>query len=128
MQTLNPSGLPAPFGRYSHAVAWSAQQRLLRSSGQLALDADGDVPADVGEQASLIFRHFDAILAEAGMSRGDVLHLTAWVLDRQDMPAYMAARDAWLSGVDQLPASTLLIVSGFTRAEFRVEIELMAAG
>ena len=127
MQTLNPSGLAPPFGRYSHAVVWPAQKRLLRSSGQLALDADGKLPPDVGDQAKLIFDHFDLILAEAGMTRGDVVHLTAYVLDRQDMPAYMAARDAWLADIESLPASTLLIVSGFTRAEFRIEIELMAA-
>lgn len=39
----------------------------------------------------------------------------------------MTARDAWLAGVDRLPASTLVIVSGFTRPEFLVEIEAMAA-
>ncbi|MDJ0776391.1 MAG: RidA family protein [Gammaproteobacteria bacterium] len=128
MQTLNPSILAAPFGRYSHAVAWPASQRLLRTSGQLALDAGGDVPTDVGDQAQMIFRHFDAILAEAGMQRRNVVHLSAFVLARQDMPAYMAARDAWLKDIEALPASTLLIVSGFTRTEFRVEIELMAAG
>ncbi len=37
-----------------------------------------------------------------------------------------AARDAWLAGVSHLPASTLMIVSGFTRPEFVVEIEAMA--
>jgi enamine deaminase RidA (YjgF/YER057c/UK114 family) len=39
----------------------------------------------------------------------------------------MAERDAWLSGVTRLPASTLVIVSGFTRLEFKVEIEVTAA-
>jgi enamine deaminase RidA (YjgF/YER057c/UK114 family) len=45
------------------------------------------------------------------------------------MAGYMAARDAWLAEVpgDCLPSSTLMIVSGFTREEFVVEIELWAA-
>lgn len=127
MQALDPAQLAAPFGRYSHAVAWPANRRLLRTSGQLALDSDGQVPTDAGAQAELIFRNFDAILSEAGMTRRDVLHLSAWVVDRADMPAYMAARDAWLETVETLPASTLLIVSGFSRPEFRVEIEMLAA-
>jgi len=42
------------------------------------------------------------------------------------MAGYMKARDAWLAGVPSPPASTLLIVSGFTRPEFVVEIEVMA--
>jgi enamine deaminase RidA (YjgF/YER057c/UK114 family) len=43
------------------------------------------------------------------------------------MAGYMAARDAWLAGVARLPASTLVIVSGFTRPEFLVEVEVTAA-
>ena len=39
----------------------------------------------------------------------------------------MAARDEWLADVSRLPASTLMIVSGFTREEFKVEIEVVAA-
>ena len=42
------------------------------------------------------------------------------------MAGYMAARDAWLASVPHLPASTLMIVSGFTRPEFVVEIEVVA--
>jgi enamine deaminase RidA (YjgF/YER057c/UK114 family) len=43
------------------------------------------------------------------------------------MAGYMAARDAWCAGMTRLPASTLVIVSGFTRPEFKVEVELTAA-
>jgi 2-iminobutanoate/2-iminopropanoate deaminase len=38
----------------------------------------------------------------------------------------MAVRDEWLADVAIRPASTLLIVSGFTREEFKVEIEATA--
>lgn len=39
----------------------------------------------------------------------------------------MAARDAFLGGSGVLPASTLLLVAGFSRPEFKVEVEVMAA-
>jgi enamine deaminase RidA (YjgF/YER057c/UK114 family) len=42
------------------------------------------------------------------------------------MAGYIAARDSWLADVPHLPASTLMIVSGFTRPEFVVEIEVIA--
>ena len=35
-------------------------------------------------------------------------------------------RDAWLDGVEPRPASTLMIVGGFTRPEFVVEVEATA--
>jgi enamine deaminase RidA (YjgF/YER057c/UK114 family) len=61
------------------------------------------------------------------MGPADVIRLNAYVTDRAHMAAYMAARDAWLAGAPRLPASTLVIVAGFTRPEFLVEIEATAA-
>jgi enamine deaminase RidA (YjgF/YER057c/UK114 family) len=60
------------------------------------------------------------------MGRADVVRINAFVTAREEMRAYMDARDSWLAGVEP-PASTLVIVSGFTRAEFKVEIEIVAA-
>ncbi len=101
--------------------------RLLATSGQLGLAADGTVPEGAQAQAEICFANLDALLAEAGGDRSHVVRLSAYVTDRAHMPAYMAARDGWLAGVAVLPASTLMIVSGFTRPEFVVEIEMLAA-
>lgn len=129
MKALNPASIAPPFARYSHGVELPAGQRILRTSGQLGLAADGTVPEGSAAQAFVIFGNLDAILAEAGMGRGDVVHLSAYVTARAHMAGYMAARDAWLGQVPGhcLPSSTLMIVSGFTREEFVVEIELWAA-
>jgi enamine deaminase RidA (YjgF/YER057c/UK114 family) len=97
------------------------------TSGQLGLGADGTVPAGAAAQAALCFANCAAILAEAGMGPADVIRINAFVTDRAHMAGYMAARDAWLAGVARLPASTLVIVSGFTRPEFLVEVEVTAA-
>lgn len=101
----------------------------MRTSGQLGLAADGAIPEGSEAQAQVIFGNLDSILAEAGMGREDVFHLSAFVTDRAHMAGYMAARDAWLVDLPdtRLPSSTLMIVSGFTREEFVVEIELWAA-
>lgn len=61
------------------------------------------------------------------MGPADVVRIAAFVTDREHMRPYMAARDEWLTGIDRLPASTLVIVSGFTRPEFLVEVEMTAA-
>jgi enamine deaminase RidA (YjgF/YER057c/UK114 family) len=124
--SLTPDSLAPPFARYAHGVVVESGQRLLRTSGQLAVAKDGSVPEGSQAQATLIFQHIDAILAEGGMGRGDVCHISAFVTAREHMAGYMAARDAYLADVSRLPASTLIIVSGFTRPEFLVEIEVMA--
>ncbi|MEM7722093.1 MAG: RidA family protein [Pseudomonadota bacterium] len=127
MEELTPYDIAPPFARYAHGVAVPAGHRLLFTSGQLGLGADGAVPEDVGAQAEICFANIDAILRAGGASRADVVRINAFVTDRAHMAGYMTARDAWLDEVTRLPASTLVIVSGFTREEFKVEIEVVAA-
>ncbi len=127
MRALNPSSIPAPFARYAHGVAVPPGMRLILTSGQLGLDGQGDVPEGAAAQARLCFANCAAILAEGGMGPADVVRINAFVTARAHMAAYMAVRDEWLAGVGRLPASTLLIVSGFTRPEFLIEVEVTAA-
>lgn len=129
MKSLAPPSISPPFARYAHGVELPPGQRIVRTSGQLGLAADGEIPEASFDQAQLIFGNISAILAEAGMTAQDVFHLSAYVTDRAHMQGYMAARDEFLSDrpEDQLPSSTLVIVTGFTRPEFKVEIEVWAA-
>ena len=123
IKILTPEGMAPPFARYAHGVEADG---LILTSGQLALGLDGAVPQGAEAQATLIFSNIDLILAEAGASKADTLRINAYVTDRAHMAGYMAARDIWLADVPHLPVSTLMIVSGFTRPEFLVEIEVMA--
>ncbi|MEL6516479.1 MAG: RidA family protein [Pseudomonadota bacterium] len=127
MEELTPYDIAPPFARYAHGVAVPSGHRLIFTSGQLGVASDGSVPADVGAQAENCFGNIDAILRAGGAARTDVVRINAFVTDRAYMAGYMTARDAWLAGVTRLPASTLVIVSGFTREEFKVEIEVIAA-
>lgn len=123
---LAPEGLPAPLANYSHAVVAPPGARLLVTSGQLAMLPDGTIPEGAEAQARRCFAQIGAILAAAGAGSEHVLRLNAYVTAREHMPAYMTARDAFLGGLSPPPASTLVIVVGFTRAEFLVEVEAMA--
>ena len=127
MKQLEPPGIAPPFARYAHGVELPAGQRIVRTSGQLAMGPDGAVPEGAEAQARLCFVNIAVILAEAGMGLGDVFHLSAYVTDRSHMAGYMAARDAALARRTVLPSSTLMIVGGFTRPEFVVEVEAWAA-
>lgn len=122
-----PDTIHPPFARYSHAVSVPPGQRLLCASGQLGIDASGHIPDGVGAQAKVCFDNIDAILADAGMTRADVVRISSFVVERTDLPGYMAARDVWMADITPPPASTLILVSGFARPEFRVEIEILAA-
>lgn len=123
MKPLNPDTIAAPFGGYSHGIASGG---LVLTSGQLGLRADGHIPATVTEQAEICFENIRAILACDGLDFSHVLRFSAFVTAREHMADYMKVRDAMVSELAVKPASTLMIVSGFTRAEFLVEVEAAA--
>lgn len=127
MRMLNPPQIRPPFGRYAAGIEVPPGWRLATTSGQLGIGADDHAPDGAFEQAQLCFANCAAILAEAGMGPRDVFRINAFLTDRVHFGPYMAARDLWLSGLTRLPVSTLVIVSGFTRPEFLVEVEVTAA-
>jgi enamine deaminase RidA (YjgF/YER057c/UK114 family) len=125
MRPLNPTSIHPPFARYSHGAEIAAGSRLVFCSGQLGIDRDGAVPESVEAQARLCFRAIAAILGEAGMSLADVVRLNAFVTSAEYLGGYMKARDEFVGTPP--PASTLMVVQGFARPEFKVEIEAVAA-
>lgn len=127
MIPITPPAIRPPFARYSHAVEVAAGARLLFASGQLGLEPDDTLPEGAQAQAARCFANLDEILREARMTRAQVVRLNAYVTGREHMAGYMAARDAWVAELPTPPASTLMIVTGFTRPEFLVEIEMIAA-
>ncbi len=125
MRRLNPNAIHPPFAKYAHGVEIAAGSRMVFCSGQLGIGADGTVPDDVESQARLCFRAIAAILSEASMSLADLVRLNAYVSSAQYLGGYMKVRDEFVSSPP--PASTLMVVQGFARPEFKVEIEAVAA-
>jgi enamine deaminase RidA (YjgF/YER057c/UK114 family) len=122
---LVPEHIRPPFGRYSHGVEVAAGSRLVLCSGQLGVGPDDTVPDGVEAQTQLCFENIAAVLREAGLSLSDIVRINAYVTAREHMTGYMKVRDAHVG--DPPPASTLMIVNGFTREEFVVEVEVVAA-
>jgi enamine deaminase RidA (YjgF/YER057c/UK114 family) len=125
LRHLVPKTIRAPFARYSHAVEIPPGARWLVCSGQLGIAADDQIPEAAEAQAVLCFEAIGACLAEARMSFADIVRINAYVTDRAHMAAYMTVRDHYVA--QPPPASTLVIVTGFTRPEFKVEVEAIAA-
>ncbi|MGA8446211.1 MAG: RidA family protein [Roseiarcus sp.] len=125
MRRFNPDTIHPPFAKYAHAVEVEAGARMVFCSGQLGIGRDGVIPDDVEAQARLCFRAIQAVLGEAAMSLGDLVRLNAYVVSAQYLGGYMKVRDEFVGNPP--PASTLIVVQGFARPEFKVEIEAVAA-
>lgn len=125
LRPITPTALRPPFARYSHGIEVPAGMRLILCSGQLGIAADETIPESAEAQTELIFASIAAILAEGGMGLTDIVRLNAYVTAREHMAGYMAVRDRVVGTPP--PASTLMIVTGFTREAFKVEVEAIAA-
>ncbi|MGY4751813.1 RidA family protein [Pannonibacter sp. Q-1] len=122
---VTPTTIRPPFARYSHGIEVPAGHRLVFTSGQLGIGPDDVIPPGVEAQTRLCFQNIREILAAAGMSLADIVRINAFVTGREHMPGYMKTRDEFTATPP--PASTLMIVGGFTREEFLVEVEVIAA-
>ena len=123
---LSPTTIHPPFSAYSNGVEIPAGQKLVLCSGQLGIATDGVIPASAAEQAEICFDNIAAILAAAGLSLEHAVRINAYVSAREHLRPYMDVRNRRFS--PPFPASTLMIVSGFARPEFFVEVEAIAAG
>jgi len=122
---LTPSSIIPPFAKYSHGLEVPSGYRWLFCSGQLGISLNAEIPEGTEAQTRLCFENVEAILTEAGMGMEHIVRINAYVTGREHLPAYMKVRDELFS--EPAPASTLMIVSGFAREVFTVEIEVIAA-
>ena len=123
--TLKPHNPQPPLANYSLGMEVPPNARWLHISGQVAVDKDGNTPADFESQVALVFQNLGAVLASAEMTPADLVKVNVYLTRPEDIPALRTARDAF-QGTNR-PASTLVVVSRLVRPEWLVEIEAVAA-
>ena len=125
IERINPSSLGQP-GGYHHVVK---DGKTVYLAGQVARDRDGKTVGvgNAAAQAEQVFRNIEAALKSVGSDLGHILKMTTFMTNREDIPAYRAARSKFLTDNETLPASTLILCSGLADPDFRIEIEAVAA-
>lgn len=126
LQKINPSSIVEPFNNaYHHVVVIPPNARLAYVSGQIGLRPDGSLPRTVEDQADQAWSNVMKALSEVGMGSSDIVKVTAYLVDESEYPAFAAARVKYIG--DARPASTALLVKQLVSAEWRVEIDIVAA-
>ena len=102
-------------------------RRLVWVSGQLAFDEDNNlvVPCDVRAQAEQCLLNIRRNLERFGGSLRDVVQVTVFVRDMDNLRAIHEVRLQYFS--EPLPTSTLVAVGGFVHPEALIEINAVAA-
>lgn len=116
--------LPAPAG-FSHVVTIPAG-RLVWTSGQVGVTADGRVGDGWEEQTRLAFQNIGRVLGAAGAEFGDVVKLTFYVVAVDELPTVRAVRDEFVNTAAP-PTSSLVQVAGLYLPGLLIEVEAVAA-
>jgi reactive intermediate/imine deaminase len=115
---------PAAIGPYCQAVAAG---EWVYCSGQLALDPDeaqlvggGDIEAETRQ----VLKNLDAVLEEAGASRGDVVKATVYLADMAEFSKMNQVYSAFFEGLVP-PARATVQVAALPKGA-KVEIDFTA--
>ena len=122
----SPSTLSTPAG-YSHVVSLPASGRLVWTSGQVPIAADGTMaPAgDWEEQTRLAFENVGHALAAGGAAWADAVKLTIFVVDLAGLPTIRAVRDEFVD-LERPPTSSLVQVAALFHPDVLIEVEAVA--
>jgi len=121
----NPSAIAPPFSNYAHAVESAPNLRWLHVSGQVGVKPDGSCPSDFAGQCEAAWDNLLQALKAAGMGPQDIVKVTTFMTDRNDLAASRPIRERKIEGVPV--AATLIFVAGLARPEWKIEIECIAA-
>ncbi|MCA1453406.1 RidA family protein [Bradyrhizobium sp. BRP22] len=129
IRRINPPELGTPPG-YSQVVEATAR-RFIFIAGQTAADQDGAVigKGDFGVQAERVFENLTAALRASGCTPANLVKLTVFLTDMNNLARYREARSRFFASVTPAaaPAVTLVEVSKLYGPDFLIEVEAIAA-
>jgi enamine deaminase RidA (YjgF/YER057c/UK114 family) len=122
--TAIDAGVAAQIGHYADAVRIPAEFDQIIVSGTPGLSPTGELPDGIEAQSEQAWRNVEAILGRAGAALTDIVSIRKWLIQAEDIPAYIAVRSRFIAHDS---ASMLAVIPGLVRPEFLVEIEVIAA-
>ena len=123
VETLTPPNTPKPIGPYSH-IAKVGQ--FITIGGTAGFDpASGQLAgSDVYSQARQILSSFQTMLAAAGSSLGNVMHVNVFLKDMRDFEEMNRAYIDMMG--DHRPARTVVGVSELPKPGIKLTMNLTA--
>jgi len=123
---INPDTVSKPIKPYFAQAVKSSSGNLLFISGQISVDAKGNLvgKGDIKAQTRQVLENIQAILRSVGASLENIVKVTVFLTDLRNFEAVAEVRSEYFKG--NPPASTLVGVNGLVSPDFLIEIEAIA--
>jgi enamine deaminase RidA (YjgF/YER057c/UK114 family) len=123
-QSIVPPAFQALYDAYHFSPATRVGDTIW-VSGQVGVDAQGNVGEDMHVQARMAFESLEVILEAAGASLSDVVELTTFHTDlRGDMEAFASVKDLYFPS--RYPSWSAVGVTQLALPELCIEIRAVA--
>lgn len=126
---IRPEHMAPPAAKYAHAVKVDQANSFVFTSGVVPTMSDGTVPPSIEGQARVVWANLLEILKATDMAVPNIASITTYVVAgdqlSERLAVVMAVRDEVLG--EHRAASTLVTVPALARAEWLMEISLVAA-
>lgn len=94
---------------------------LVHLAGQVSQLEDGDIAT----QSRDVFAKVDALLAEAGAARENLISVQIWLREMEDYAGVNAVWDEWVS--DITPPTRVCVEARMAKPHYRIEVLALAA-
>jgi 2-iminobutanoate/2-iminopropanoate deaminase len=130
VQILNPEGLPAPVGPYSHVAITGPGCRLAFISGQVAADDSGELigVGDFRAQFRAALENLGRVLSSLGASFDDLAYVRGYLSRAEDLTAYREERERFYARVCKgaPPPTTTAVVTSLYHRDCLIEVDAVA--
>lgn len=128
VQYIDPNGLPKS-DAFTNVIVVTGSVRTVYVGGQDAVDESGTVvgKGDIKTQAQQVLDNLQTALVAGGATLEHVIKWNVYVVEGQPLqPAFEVFQRVW-GDRPNLPAITLVFVSGLAHPDFLLEMDAVAA-
>jgi len=125
-QQITSDRIGKPSGHFSQTIVADARGRLVFISGMTSKCADGSIAGvgDIETQTRQMCENVKAAVEAAGGTMADICRVDVYVKSMADFDTIHRVRREYFPAPP--PASTMVQVSGFTHADYLIEMNAIA--
>jgi len=127
IQHINPEGL-SKYASLSQIITTQGSGKTIYIGGQNSVNANREIigKGSIQEQSEQAMQNIQTALMACGATFENVVKLSIYIVQGQNVYGTFQASQKFMSGLENPPTISVLIVAGLANPEFLIEIDAIA--